>query len=241
MKPPLLQFIERSHQPTLESRIAACFVKRVSRLRRIQDSTENLRLERFRGKANRIFARQPGKFGHDSSKFQPFAMFRFGNEGPQRDQSRRRSRTNDAFASSREFGNESSMALRSWYCRQAPNLALFQSGWSVSCQAVAARVWTNRRKWIGNLLPTLFFIPPVIFGVTWMNQNSAIWGKGLWLVVSGTVLGWIALNFFGLWANGFMKRTVKRELTAKLVNFEDPHIFVGFAKPRFFSMSVFRN
>lgn len=101
---------------------------------------------------------------------------------------------------------------------------------------MAARVWTNRRKWIGNLLPTLFFLPPVILGVIWMNQNSAIWGKGLWLVVSGTFLGWVALNFFGLWANGFMKRTVKRELTAKLVNFEDPHIFVGFAKPRFFSM-----
>jgi len=101
---------------------------------------------------------------------------------------------------------------------------------------VASRVWNNRRKWIGNLLPALFFIPPTALGVKWMLDNSSIFGKGMWLVVLGTVLGWIGLNLFGLFANAFMRRELTRELKAKGVDFDAPHFFVGFTTPRFFNV-----
>ena len=101
---------------------------------------------------------------------------------------------------------------------------------------VARTVWTNRLKWIGNIVPTLFMLPLVCWGIAWMVNNDAILGKGLWLVVAGVVLGWISLNLFGLPANAFMRRELKRELTAQGVTFDDPHYFVGFASPRFFNM-----
>lgn len=101
---------------------------------------------------------------------------------------------------------------------------------------VAAKVWNNRRKWVGNLLPALFFLPPVILGILWMHKNNAIFGYGLWMIGLGTLLGWVGLNLFGLFANGFMKRQIRRELMAKDVSFDDPHFFVGFATPRFINM-----
>jgi hypothetical protein len=101
---------------------------------------------------------------------------------------------------------------------------------------VASRVWTNGRKWLGNIVPTLFMLPLVAWGVWWMLQNDTILGLGLWLVVGGVILGWIGLNLFGLPGNAFMRRELKRELTAKNVDFSNPHYFVGFASPRFVNM-----
>jgi hypothetical protein len=101
---------------------------------------------------------------------------------------------------------------------------------------VAGKVWTTRRKWIGNLLPTLFFLPFVSWGVVWMFQKDEIYGRGLLLVAIGVLAGWVGLNLFGLLGNGFMKRELKRTLSARGVDFSDPHYFVGFATPRFSSI-----
>ena len=101
---------------------------------------------------------------------------------------------------------------------------------------VSSEVWTSRRKWMGNLLPALFFLPPATLGILWMHRHWAIFGAGLWYVVAGVVAGWIGLNLFGLFGNAFMRRELKRELTAKGIDFSDPHFFVGFARPRFFSV-----
>ena len=101
---------------------------------------------------------------------------------------------------------------------------------------VPRKVWTNRRKWMGNLLPAIFFLPLVAWGVVWMYQHDSILGLGLWLVVGGTAIGWIALNLFGLLGNAFMGREIKRNLTARGIDFNTPHFFVGFARPRFFSI-----
>lgn len=98
---------------------------------------------------------------------------------------------------------------------------------------VARKVWTTRRKWLGNVLPALFFLPPVAWGVYWMLENEVILGPGFWWVVAGVVAGWVALNLFGLFGNAFMQRELKRELAAKHVDFTDPHHFVGFASPKF--------
>ncbi|MBC8064465.1 MAG: hypothetical protein H7Y17_06525 [Chlorobia bacterium] len=101
---------------------------------------------------------------------------------------------------------------------------------------MARKVWTNRRKWLGNLLPALFFLPLNVWGIYWMMQNETILGKGLWLVALGTVCGWIGLNLFGLVGNAYMRRALKRELVAKHVDFNDPHFFVGFASPKFINI-----
>ena len=101
---------------------------------------------------------------------------------------------------------------------------------------VAGKVWTTSRKWMGNILPTLFFLPLVTWGVVWMFQKDEIYGRGLLLVALGVLSGWIGLNLFGLFGNGFMKREMKRVLSARGVDFSDPHYFVGFATPRFASM-----
>lgn len=98
------------------------------------------------------------------------------------------------------------------------------------------KVWTNGRKWVGNLLPALFFVPPVAWGVYWMLKNDLILGSGFWFVIAGTLLGWIGLNLFGLTGNAFMRRELKRNLMAKNVSFDDPHFFVGFSSPKFFSV-----
>lgn len=101
---------------------------------------------------------------------------------------------------------------------------------------VSRKVWNNRRKLLGNLLPALFFLPPAALGVKWMLDNDAIFGRGLWLMGLAVVLGWVGLNLFGLHANAFMRRELRRELEAKGHDFQDPHIFVGFASPRFFNI-----
>jgi hypothetical protein len=101
---------------------------------------------------------------------------------------------------------------------------------------VAAKVWTTQRKWIGNILPALLFIPFVAWGIVWMLQKDEIYGRGLLLVAIGVAAGWIGLNFFGLFGNGFMRRELKRILTARGIDFSDPHYFVGFATPRFSSV-----
>ena len=101
---------------------------------------------------------------------------------------------------------------------------------------VARKVWNNHRKWLGNLLPALFFVPPAAWGIYLMLRENNPLSSGLWFVLLGTLLGWIGLNLFGLYQNGFMRRELKRELTAKGVSFDDPHLFVGFASPRFVSV-----
>jgi len=101
---------------------------------------------------------------------------------------------------------------------------------------VRRKVWNNGRKWAGNLLPALFFVPFAGLGVKWMLDKGSIFGPGLWLVVVGTVLGWLGLNIFGLYGNAFMRRELKRDLTAKGVDFNVPHLFVGFTTPRFFNV-----
>ena len=101
---------------------------------------------------------------------------------------------------------------------------------------VSNKVWNNRRKWLGNLLPALFFFPFASYGVYWMYRNSTIFGVGMWFIVAAVVAGWLALNAFGLVANAFMRRQLEREFKAKGVDFSTPHFFVGFARPKFFSM-----
>jgi hypothetical protein len=98
---------------------------------------------------------------------------------------------------------------------------------------VKPTVWTTRRKWLGNVIPALFYLPPLAYGVYWMIQQDEILGAGLWWVAASPVLAWMALNFFGFWENRKMQRELARELAAKDAKPPDDAVFVGFASPKF--------
>jgi hypothetical protein len=99
---------------------------------------------------------------------------------------------------------------------------------------VAPTVWTGRRKWLGNLIPALFWLPPVAFGFYTMVRTGQVVGPGLWWMMLGTVLGWLAVNFFGFIENGRMKRQLQLILESKKEPLKDA-VFVGIATPKFSS------
>ncbi len=96
-------------------------------------------------------------------------------------------------------------------------------------------VWTPRRKWLGNLVPVLFWLPLIVAGVWVMAARQEIVGLGLWLLIGGTALGWLAVNLFGFWDNARMRRQLTLIMQAK----GEPVAaapFVGFATPKYSSM-----
>jgi hypothetical protein len=98
---------------------------------------------------------------------------------------------------------------------------------------VRPTVWTNRRKWIGNLLPLLFWLPPTAAGILWLGIEAELIGPGLYLVGLGTILGWLALNQFGFFENGRMRRQLERVLKDQGEPLPQDRNFVGFATPRY--------
>jgi len=101
---------------------------------------------------------------------------------------------------------------------------------------VAPTVWTSRRKVMGNLVPALFWLPPMIAGIAVMAVTAQILGLGLWLIVAATVLGWLSLNQFGGYMNGRMRRELERLLRSRGEDLSGERNFVGFATPRYASL-----
>jgi len=101
---------------------------------------------------------------------------------------------------------------------------------------VKPTVWTARRKWLGNAIPALVYVPPLAFGILWMLQHQEILGLGLWLVAMAPILAWVALNFFGLFDNARMRRELLRELGSREQAIPDDALFVGFASPKYHGM-----
>lgn len=67
-----------------------------------------------------------------------------------------------------------------------------------------------------------------------MAIRGEVIGLGLWLLGAGTIFGWLAVNFFGLFENARMRTQLQRILIAKNETLTEP-IFVGFATPRYSS------
>jgi hypothetical protein len=101
---------------------------------------------------------------------------------------------------------------------------------------VSPTVWTNRRKWIGNLVPLLFWLPLTALGVAWLVYRNELFGPGLILIAVGTVLGWLALDQFGFYENGLMRRTLERILKDRGEPLPQDRNFVGFASPKYTGM-----
>ncbi|MCW5943011.1 MAG: hypothetical protein KIS66_12310 [Fimbriimonadaceae bacterium] len=91
-------------------------------------------------------------------------------------------------------------------------------------------VWTARRKWMGNVLPTLVSLPFLASGsaLALVDGESVIVGGGI--VTLGLLAGLVTLNKFGLYDNA----TMRAELRRKLGNPEGR--FVGFARPGYRSL-----
>lgn len=97
---------------------------------------------------------------------------------------------------------------------------------------VGSTVWTSARKWQGNLLPALFWLPPAAIGLWIMVDRREILGPGLYWIASATVLGWLGLNFFGGSPNRKMRTQLEEVLTRKGKDtLPSEREFVGYSRP----------
>jgi hypothetical protein len=101
---------------------------------------------------------------------------------------------------------------------------------------VTATVWTSRRKWLGNLIPAVFWLPPALYALFQIIVKNQLGGPALWSLLASTVLGWLAVNQFGFFENRRMEGQLKRILDAQEQKLTAEHYFVGFATPKYSSM-----
>ncbi len=98
------------------------------------------------------------------------------------------------------------------------------------------KVWTSRRKWMGNLVPGLFWLAPTVGGIYWIIHTNVMIGPGLWVLIGGQAFGWLALNSFGLFENGRIRRDSMRNLAHRQPPPPGPVVFVGCASTRHHSL-----
>jgi hypothetical protein len=98
------------------------------------------------------------------------------------------------------------------------------------------KVWTSRRKWLGNVVPMLFWIAPTAGGLYWIIRTTVLIGPGLWVLIAGQIAGWLALNLFGLFENGRIRRDSMRNLAYRQPPAPGPVVFVGCASTRHHSL-----
>ncbi len=96
---------------------------------------------------------------------------------------------------------------------------------------VGLKVWTARRKWMGNLVPIALALPPAVFGVwTIVSAGQVSTSAVLWISAM-PVLGWLAVNRFGLFENSAMREQMRRRLMAAKEDLGQARWFVGFSRP----------
>ncbi len=92
----------------------------------------------------------------------------------------------------------------------------------------ATKVWTTGRKWAGNIMPFLCWLPFAGVGIYAMARDRSVTPFGVELLVAGTVAGWVGISVFGFWGNA----TMRRQLAARIKD-KGERWFVGFATPKF--------
>ncbi|MDX2066740.1 MAG: hypothetical protein SFX74_13470 [Fimbriimonadaceae bacterium] len=99
-----------------------------------------------------------------------------------------------------------------------------------------ATIWTERRKWMGNLIPMTAWLPFTGIGIFHLVQDPTnldpIWS---WLL-AGVAAAWLMVNFFGLFENGKMQSELRRKLEFRRVKVPADAIFVGMSTPSFSSL-----
>jgi hypothetical protein len=84
--------------------------------------------------------------------------------------------------------------------------------------------WSAYRKWMANLVPMLFWVPPGVGGILFFQEGQPNWAYVCWGAVP--VLGWLGINRFALFQNDAMRRELSPlKPTAEAT-------FVGIATPK---------
>lgn len=111
------------------------------------------------------------------------------------------------------------------------------TGGHLACECNIADVkpviWTPRRKLMGNLIPALVWLPFFTYGLSIAIQTGELLGSALVWMAIGSLLGWVALNYFGLFQNRIMRVQLERNLRFRNEPFSSAHWFVGFSSPRY--------
>jgi hypothetical protein len=94
---------------------------------------------------------------------------------------------------------------------------------------VPGKVWTRQRQWMGNVVPTLLFLPGFVAGLALILLTGDLLGPGLWVLVGSFAVGWLAVNAFGLYGN----QAMRTELAARVGLSDSGGEFVGFARPAY--------
>lgn len=99
-----------------------------------------------------------------------------------------------------------------------------------------ARIWTTRRKWLGNLIPILCVLPFVILSGIFVWVQRGVGVVPIVIGLAGIVVGWLAVNQFGLIGNAELRTALQRKLLAKASKNATSGIFVGFARPTYMGL-----
>jgi len=98
---------------------------------------------------------------------------------------------------------------------------------------VKPTVWTTRRKVLGNLIPAIVWLIPTTYGLAVMATSRILLGPGLILLGVSTVLGWLALNSFGLFENLLMQKELEQILKNRKDAPAPESWFVGLTTPKY--------
>ncbi|GMV88309.1 MAG: hypothetical protein AMXMBFR81_12400 [Chthonomonas sp.] len=82
---------------------------------------------------------------------------------------------------------------------------------------------------MGNVVPTLLFLPGFAAGLVLILLTGDPLGLGLWLLVGSFAVGWLAVNALGLYGN----QAMRTELSARVGLSASGGDFVGFARPAY--------
>jgi len=85
---------------------------------------------------------------------------------------------------------------------------------------------------MGNLIPALVWLVPTLIGLQRVVQTHQLFGIGLVYLGLATILGWLALNQFGFYQNGRMRRRLLAIL-GKNNGLPPERFFVGFSTPKY--------
>lgn len=98
---------------------------------------------------------------------------------------------------------------------------------------VKRQVWTTSRKWMGNLIPFLLCVPFVVGAVLLFQPEKGLKGLILVCAIAFPIVGWNAVNLFGLWGNNTMRKLVSRLYERTEPNHDLIKVFIGAARPTY--------
>lgn len=101
---------------------------------------------------------------------------------------------------------------------------------------VSRNIWTNGRKFMGNLVPGLLSFPFAATGLWLWSPDEPLAIMPLALLAAFPLCGWFALAFFGLWSNGAMRTELGQRFGRERGAASGSVLFAGIARPGFRSL-----